>query len=453
MSSKHITIVGAGLAGSLLTVYLARRGIQVALHEQRPDLRCHALPAGRSINLALAHRGIRALRRVGLERQVERLLIPMRGRMLHDRRGECTLQPYSQNPAEVIYSISRSGLNCLLLDAADAAGATLHFQQHLTDVDFAGGTLDVIDERDARPYTLRAEPIIGADGAGSLVRQAMVKRLGIEHDEQLLDHGYKELSIPPGASGGHRFDPNALHIWPRGGYMLIALPNLDGSFTVTLFLPHTGAMSFASLDTAGKIEAFFAEQFADAAALMPHLAEQFFQHPTGRMGTVRCRPWHADGNALLFGDAAHAIVPFHGQGMNCAFEDSLIFDACIERAGGNWARSFAAFTKVRRSDTEAIADMALENYLEMRDQVRDPKFQLQKRLGWLLEKRHPGRFIPRYSMVMFHDMPYAEVQRRGAIQKEILAALTSGIDDLEQVDLNRADELIERDLAEGTHPL
>jgi kynurenine 3-monooxygenase len=278
----------------------------------------------------------------------------------------------------------------------------------------------------------------------------MCLRLGVQCIEDILPHGYKELSIPAAIDGRHRMEREALHIWPRGRHMLIALPNLDGSFTVTLFLANQGEPSFASLQQPDALIAFFTENFPDALGLIPVIQAGFYQHPTGMMGTIRCPSWHAGGDVLLLGDAAHAIVPFHGQGMNCAFEDCLILDQCLERHGDDWETVFAEFEQLRQPDTVAIAEMALENYIEMRDVVRNPKFHLQKKLGFLLEERHPGVFVPRYSMVMFHHLPYAEAQRRGAVQQRILDELTATADRLEDVDLARADMLVQQSLQQIT---
>jgi kynurenine 3-monooxygenase len=447
MSGERVHVIGAGLAGSLLAIFLARRGLRVRVLERRPDMRRVDIPAGRSINLALANRGLGALARVGLEDRVRALTIPMRGRMLHDERGALQLVPYGQQAHEVIYSVSRAGLNRLLMDAAEATGAVeLRFEQRVDAVDPATGALQVYDERAATHYALEGAPVIAADGAGSRVRDALMQQPGATLTEDVLAHDYKELSIPPRPGGEHAMESNALHIWPRGGFMLIALPNLDGSFTVTLFLPHAGRESFEALTDPQSVAAWFARRFPDAVPLMPDLTGDFFENPTGHMVTVRCAPWHADGRVLLVGDAAHAIVPFHGQGMNAAFEDCTELDRSLDRNGGDWTRAFADFARLRKADAEAIADMALENYVEMRDAVRDPRFQLQKALAFELERRHPGVFIPRYSMVMFHHIPYAQAQQRGVLQQRILDRLTAHATRLEDIDLAAADRMVEQEL-------
>jgi kynurenine 3-monooxygenase len=441
-----VTLLGAGLAGSLLAVFLARRGHAVTVYERLPDMRRHAIPAGRSINLALAHRGIRPLEAVGLMPEVQKLLIPMRGRMLHDREGATVLTPYGRTPTEVIHSVSRPGLNMLLMDAAEKAGARFHFGQKVEDVDFDTGKLSLLEEAPGRHHAIDAATLIATDGGGSAVRQAMMRRRGVKVVEDILPHAYKELTIPAAADGSRRMEKHALHIWPRGGYMLIALPNLDGSFTVTLFLARKGDPSFAKLEQPGELQRFFTSEFPDALALIPDLARDYRDHPTGMMGTVHADSWHAGGRALLLGDAAHAIVPFHGQGMNCAFEDCLVLDECLSRHGDDWEKVFAEFETLRRPNAEAIAAMALENYVEMRDAVRDPRFMLQKKLGFLLEERNPGMFVPRYSMVMFHHLPYADARSRGAVQQRILDTLTEGVTDVAQVDLQKADALVQAEL-------
>ena len=453
--TREITLVGAGLAGSLLAIFLARRGYRVTLLERRLDPRktSTAPAAGRSINLALANRGISALEEVGVMESVRPALIPMAGRMLHDEEGRLRLIPYGNKPHEVIYSVSRAGLNALLLDAAESTGrVSIRFGATVSGVDFADRQVRFLAGEDPEPQT-QATPydvLIGTDGSASAVRAAILERTGGRLDEEPLGHGYKELSIPAAAGGGFRMEKNALHIWPRGEYMLIALPNVDGSFTVTLFLPNQGEESFQALTTPEAVYALFERRFADAIPLMPRLGEDFFENPTGHLETIRCEPWSFEDHALVLGDAAHAIVPFHGQGMNAAFEDCSAFDQCLGDPDRPWNEVFAEFEKRRRPDTDAIADMALENYVEMRSTVREPKFQLKKDLSFRLEERHPGRFIPRYSMVMFHTIPYAEAKRRGAIQEEILDELTSRAASLDEVDLARADRLIAERLETST---
>jgi kynurenine 3-monooxygenase len=442
-STSEITLVGAGLAGSLLAIFLARRGHRVTLLERRPDPRTAEASGGRSINLALANRGIAALEEVGAMERVRAALIPMVGRMLHDEEGQLKLIPYGNKPHEVIYSVSRAGLNALLLDAADSTGrASIRFGQSVTGVDFAHRRVCFLAGDDPEPRTTSYDVLIGTDGSASPVRASILERTGGRLDEEPLGHGYKELSIPSEPGGGFRMEKNALHIWPRGEYMLIALPNADGSFTATLFLPQRGDESFEALTTPADVRALFERRFADAIPLMPRLVEDFFANPTGHLETIRCAPWSFEDHALVLGDAAHAIVPFHGQGMNAAFEDCSALDRCLADPDRPWREIFEEFERVRRPNTDAIAEMALENYVEMRATVREPKFQLKKDLAFRLEERHPRVFIPRYSMVMFHTIPYAEAKRRGAIQEGILDELTAKAPSVDEVDLARADRLI-----------
>ncbi len=447
MSGERITILGAGLAGSLLAIYLARRGYKVEVLEARPDMRKTDISAGRSINLALANRGINALRKVGLYKAVSELLITMRGRMLHDLSAELSFQPYGKNDEEVIYSVSRGGLNELLLNTAEHDhGVIFRFEQRVMAADLPAGSVRLRDINNGREYVVDQTPIIAADGAGSIIRRQMSKLPGYQSREDYLTHAYKELTIPATDHGGHRIEAHALHIWPRGDYMLIALPNLDGSFTVTLFLARDGTPSFETLSSPESVIDFFKQQFPDALALMPDLADQFFTNPTGAMGTIYCQPWRFGGNFVLVGDAAHGVVPFHGQGMNAAFEDCYEFDRCIAVGtpvgARGWERVFAEFETRRKPNTDAIAAMALENYVEMRDSVRDTGFHLKKQLAWELEKRYPDKFVPRYSLVMFHHVPYAEAQRRGIIQQEILTQLLGNDDTMDNVDYALADKLI-----------
>jgi kynurenine 3-monooxygenase len=423
MHAQPVSIVGAGLAGSLLALLLARRGFAVTLYERRADPRLAAAEEGRSINLALAARGIRALERAGVMAAIAPLLLPMRGRMVHERSGECALQPYGQKDSEVVYSVGRAALNlCLLNEATRHREVAVKFEQLCMGAETDTNRLLFRDVVSDVTYERKLTPTIAADGAGSLLRASLVGSGLIRVREDSLEHEYKELTLPA-HDGRHPLAANALHIWPRGGFMLIALPNTDHSFTATLFLPRSGAASFAELSTPARIEEFFAREFADVVPLMPDLVGEFLRHPRGQLGTVHTAPWHVDGHVLLVGDAAHAIVPFHGQGMNAAFEDCLVFDDLLEDYD-DWESLFDAFGQRRRPNAEAIAKMSLENYVEMRATVLDPTFKRRQALALELERQFPQRFIPRYSMVMFHpEIPYVEALRRGSIQAAIVAAV------------------------------
>jgi kynurenine 3-monooxygenase len=416
-----VNIVGAGLAGALLAVLLARRGLTVTLYERRPDPRQTSPERGRSINLALAARGIRALERAGVMSQVAPLLIPMRGRMVHELSGKVALQPYGQLAHEVIYSVGRADLNRVLIgEALRHPGVSVQFSQPCVAVDPAHNLLQL------RSQAVPLAPTIATDGAGSAVRGSLASAGLLEVREEWLDHDYKEFTIPALAGDAHALEREALHIWPRGGFMLIALPNTDGSFTATLFLARSGARSFAALTSPEAAARFFAGEFPDAVPLMPQLRAEFAQHPQGQLGTVHAAPWHVGGELLLLGDAAHAIVPFHGQGMNAAFEDCVALDELLD-GEHDWAEVFARFETRRRPNTAAIARMAVENYTEMRDTVLDASYLRRKAMAAHLERRFPTRFIPRYSMVMFHpEIAYAEALRRGAVQAQILAELDAG---------------------------
>jgi kynurenine 3-monooxygenase len=439
----RMAIVGGGPAGSLLAILLARRGFEPVVVERGPPFTA-GQGGGRSINLALAARGIDALRRAGVDGYVRELMIPMRGRMIHGLEGEQRFLAYGQHVAEEIYSVSRAALNALLYRlATERHGVEYRFRTRCVDVDAATG--DAIVEAAGVRTTLDADVVFAADGAGSEVRRALASAGAIEADEELLDHGYKELTIPADRDGEFALEPGALHIWPRGGFMLIALPNPDRSFTATLFLPHEGENSFAAVGESA-VDAFFRREFGDAAPLMPALHRDYVSHPTGVLGTVTCRPW-SRGKILLVGDAAHAIVPFHGQGMNAAFEDCVVLDRLLEQraadVSGDWPQVFADFERLRAPNTRAIAEMAIENYQEMRDEVRDAKFELRAALSFELERR----FIPRYSMVMFHpEISYAEAQRRGVLQTRILRELTASADTLAGVDFAHATRLVEAEL-------
>jgi len=426
-SDRSVNIVGAGLAGALLALLLARRGLRVVLHERRPDPRQTRPERGRSINLALAARGMRALEHAGVMERVRPLLIPMRGRMVHERTGEAALQPYGQREDEVIWSVGRADLNRVLIDAAARhEGVSVRFNQLCLGAELRSDCLSFRDQVDGRDYQHALTPTIATDGAGSAVRVSLAAGGHLTAREEWLDHDYKELTVPRAVAGG--LERHALHIWPRGGFMLIALPNTDGSFTATLFLARHGSPSFAALDTPQAVAEFFGRELADAVPLLPNLPAQFAAHPQGQLGTVHAAPWHVGGQVLLLGDAAHAIVPFHGQGMNAAFEDCGVFAALLERHD-DWQTRFAQFERSRRPNTAAIAEMALENYVEMRDAVLDARFVRRRAMAMGLERRFPDRFIPRYSMVMFHpEIPYAEALRRGRLQEQLLEELDRGGD-------------------------
>lgn len=424
-AAPPLQIVGAGPAGALLALLLAQDGRQVRVFERRPDPRLQTAERGRSINLALAARGLRALDAAGVVDDIRSLLVPMRGRIVHDLKGATALQPYGQAAHEEIYSVSRAELNRRLVAAAGRhPGIELRFDQRLTSLSPTMHTLHFQDARSGGHYECALGTTIAADGAGSAARLALEAGGWLDSREELLDHGYKELTIPA-RDDRPALDPGGLHIWPREDYMLIALPNPDASFTCTLFLPHRGAAaSFEALAaSAAAPRKFFAAQFADALALMPDFDAEFAAHPTGVLGTVHASRWHIGGQVLLLGDAAHAIVPFHGQGLNCGFED------CVElrdlaRDLDDRSEVFAAFETRRRPQAEAIAQMALENYREMRDDVTDPVYLAERELARALERAHPGRVMPRYSMVMFHpEIPYATAQRRGQAIADCVRAL------------------------------
>jgi len=447
MSARDkLTLIGSGLTGPLLAISLVERGFEVELYERRPDMRRVPISAGRSINLALSTRGIHALREAGVFEQIRKIIIPMRGRMMHAVSGELTFMPYGKDETEVINAVSRAELNIALMNAAEAHGVSIHFNHRCTGFDLRSGAVYVRNHDTGPRATIETNVAIATDGAVSAIRTAMLKVPRFNFSQQYLDYGYKELTIPAGPGGQHIFETHALHIWPRGTFMLIALPNIDGTFGCILFLPFDGDVSFTSLDTESKVQTFFATQFPDALAVMPDLKANFFANPTGAMVTVKCSPWHVDGKALLLGDAAHAIVPFFGQGMNCAFEDCTYFLELLDRLGPDWPRLFSEFENARKTDTDAIADLAIENFVEMRDRVADPRFLFRKKIELELEKKYPGTFVPKYAMVTFHRTPYSVAAARGAIQDRILGELCDSVQRIEDVDWQKADKLVHREL-------
>ena len=445
-SSQRISLIGAGLNGPLLALGLTERGHKVEIYERRPDMRRVRMSAGRSINLALSTRGIHALAQAGLWKQMQDIIIPMKGRMMHSVTSELTFQPYGKDESEVINSISRVELNISLMNAVENRGVKIFFQRRCRGLDLRTGDLRLRDDESGKDVTVESDVVIGCDGSASAIRNEMVQLPRFNFSQEYLDYGYKELTIPAGADGSHVLEKNALHIWPRGNYMLIALPNIDGTFACILFLPFEGANSFESLTTQAAVQQFFQLRFPDACALMPSLADNFFANPTGAMVTIKCSPWHTDEKALLLGDAAHAIVPFFGQGINCGFEDCTVFLELLDRYGPDWNRIFSEFEKARKVNTDAIADLAVENFVEMRDKVADPKFLLRKKVELALQAKYPKHFVPKYAMVTFHRVPYSTALRRGQVQDAMLSELCEHLERVEDLDWSRADALIRSEL-------
>ena len=435
-------VLGAGLAGSLLAVFLAQKGFRVHVFEKRPDMRKQMIEGGRSINLALSTRGIHALEQTGMIDEIMELTIPMYGRMMHAKTEALTFQAYSQNKEDCIYSISRAELNKRLMSLSESLKLVdFHFNQMCEGINDAGNIV-LKDLQSAQTFEAPGEISFACDGAFSATRYSMQKMPRFDYSQSFLPHGYKELTIPSGPGGSFLLEKNALHIWPRGKYMMIALPNLDGSFTCTLFFPFEGEKSFEKLDTPEKVLAFFAEEFPDAVPLMPDLVEEFFENPTSSLVTIRCYPWVLEDKIALVGDACHAIVPFFGQGMNAAFEDCSILSACIDLAAPDWTRVFDLYQKERKIHSDAIADMAIENFVEMRDKVADKGFLLRKKVEHKLGQTFPA-YKSRYELVSFSRIPYAEAYKRGEVNQQILEKLTNGLNEIDNLDMELARELIE----------
>jgi kynurenine 3-monooxygenase len=427
-----VAIVGSGLAGALMACYLGKSGFPVDLYEKRPDPRAAGAESGRSINLALSVRGLHALGEVGMADDILRDAIAMPGRMIHDHAGHLHFQPYGKDPSKAIHSVSRAGLNMALLDAAERyPSVRIFFEHKCTGIDLPGGPLhfQTASEDDLQ---VPADLVIGADGAFSAVRTSMQKTERFDYSQEYLSHGYKELTIPPGPEGRFQMEKHALHIWPRTSFMLIALPNLNGSFTCTLFFPFEGKQSFASLQTKADVVQFFEQEFPDALALMPGLVDEFFAHPTGPLVTIRCQPWHQDGRIVLIGDACHAVVPFLGQGMNAAFEDCTVLNRClVECVSGTdrsaCSRAFAAYEEGRKEHTDALADMAVYNFIEMRDHTGSRLFLLKKKWEILLHKLLGNIYIPLYTLVSFTRTPYAHARRRAHRQDQVVRGILLGL--------------------------
>ncbi|RZN82765.1 MAG: FAD-dependent monooxygenase [Winogradskyella sp.] len=461
---QNILIIGAGLCGSLLALRMGQRGYNVNVYEMRPDLRKTDISAGRSINLAFSDRGNKGMKLVDIEEKVKALCIPMNGRMLHDKEGNTFLSNYSGRDHEYINSISRGGLNALLLDEAEKhKNVSIHFNKKCRYVDFENTTALFQDYNTKKEFIEDADCIIATDGAGSALRRSyyLERKFLFSFSQDYLTHGYKELSILPTESGDYKTYKNALHIWPRGDFMVIALPNIDGSFTVTLFLSYTeGEYNFNNLTTPEVVTEFFQKEFPDALELMPNLVKDFFENPTAPLGTVKCSPWHYKGNTLLMGDSAHAIVPFYGQGMNASFEDVVEFDAVLDKHEGDWETIFSEYGKTRKKDTDAIADLAIDNFHEMKDHVGQVIFQEKRKIEMALEKEYPEDYSSKYSLVTFNeDIGYREAMLRGRAQdKAILNMLTDNVisvgdnikDILEKVK-KETEAILEDDRIAGLH--
>jgi kynurenine 3-monooxygenase len=419
---KQFVLAGGGLVGSLLATVLGKRGFSVQVVEKRPDFSAAKLVSGRSINLALANRGILPLEKAGVMPEISKIIIPMRGRAIHTLDGGYTFQAYGQRPEEVIYSVSRGELNKVLIEQAKATGnVTFNFESSVQSVNLAEKLL-VVEGKEGKLKQIPYDFLFGADGSGSEVRREILRKNKGTEDVAMLDHSYKELHIEPGPNGTFQLEKEVLHIWPRGDFMMIALPNPDGSFTATLFMPTSGEISFESLRSRKEIEEFFKKYFHGVIGKMGEYVDSFLKNPIGSLGTVRCYPWAYQDSAMLIGDAAHAIVPFHGQGMNCGFEDCAEIDVLFEEgvAFDEWPERFQ---KARKANADAIAELALANYFEMRSSVMDAKFLQKKKMEFELERLFPNQYIPKYSRVMFHHTPYSEAQRLGELQETILEKL------------------------------
>lgn len=433
----HIIISGAGLAGSLMAIYLAKKGHKVDIYESRLDMRKATISAGRSINLALSARGLKALHEVGLEQEILEGSVKMPGRMMHDKEGKTIFALYGKNEEEYINSISRADLNKILMTAAEKyPEVSIYFRKEIRTVDFDKKTLEVYDLDNGGTEKLSADLIIGADGANSIIRRRMEKQIP-DYQSRIdwLDHGYKELSIPPADGGGFRLERDALHIWPRSSYMLIALPNADGSFTCTLFYPNEGPESFAAMDTFEKFKKFMASEFPDTVPHILELESEYYNNPVGKLGTLKCYPWKLGNAAVLIGDAAHAIVPFYGQGMNASFEDCYTLNECIDRHGDNWTKILEEYEALRKVNGDAIGDLAVENFYEMRDKVADPIFQRKRKLEHIIENRF-ANYRSKYALVTFSpDVPYSYAKSQGNKQDEYLMKICEAIESVDDLDI------------------
>ncbi len=426
MNEKNITIVGAGLVGTLLSIYLSRRGHRVTVYERRPDMRKEKIAAGRSINLALSDRGLMALDKLGLSAEIKSIAIPMHGRRIHHADGSTGFQPYGKQ-GQFINSVSRAALNQKLIEIAEKSGVKIIFNQKLAGIDWSREVISFQNESGKEFPNAKCDVIFGADGAFSTARlQHQLQHDRFEYNQSFIDCGYKELTIPPTAGGEFAFEHNALHIWPRKNFMLIALPNLDKSFTCTLFFPFDGDVSFSSLKTKDSVVDFFKNNFPDVVRHMPNYADEFFANPVSSLVTVKCFPWVREDKFALIGDAAHAIVPFFGQGMNCGFEDCRILDELMDKYGDDWKGLLTAYQEKRKEDTDAIAELAVTNFIEMRERTADPKFLLQKKIEAQLHEKYPDQWIPAYAQVTFNpNIRYSEALKKGNQQEEIMQEVMS----------------------------
>jgi kynurenine 3-monooxygenase len=437
---KHIGILGAGLVGSLLSIYLKKRGYRVSLFEKRDDMRKSSAEAGRSINLALSKRGLKALEGIGAVEEVKKIMLPMEGRMMHSQEGKLTFQPYGKE-GQYINSVSRGNLNKILLDKAEEEGVEIIFEHACKLVDLENTMVTFETHKEEK--TMQFDLLFGSDGAYSQMRQSMLKTDRFNYQQYYIPHGYKELTIPATREGDFALAPNALHIWPRGQYMLIALPNLDKSFTCTLFFPFEGQPSFESLQSPKQLLHFFEETFPDSLPHLKDIKEEYFQNPTSSLVTVKCEPW-VKNNCVLIGDAAHAIVPFYGQGMNAGFEDCHELNLLIDKHSGDWAEILAEYQELRKKDGDAIADLALHNFVEMRDLVADDKFLIQKKIEAKLHEQFPEKWIPLYSMVTFSDLRYSEAFEIGKKQQAIMDEVMQKPDILENWETVDLQEIVRK---------
>jgi len=428
---KEITIVGAGLVGSLCSLYMTKRGYKVNVFERRKDLRSEIITAGKSINLALSKRGWTALKEAGVESEVQKIAIPVYKRIMHDAKGRLTDQPYG-NEGECIYSVSRVKMNVLLMNLAEKKGAKLYFNQRCVDVDFENSAVTFESTESTKNLNIKSDFLIGADGAFSVVRKQMVDKHKHDYEYNEIDHDYKELLIPAAKDGGYLMDKNALHIWPRGDFMLMALANLDGSFTCTLFAPKKGRNSFEGLNTKNEVEDYFISVFPDFTQLVPDLYEQWQSNPTSTLGIVRTYPWHINDTCLLIGDSAHATVPFYGQGMNCGFEDCRIFNELLDDYGNDLESCFKKYSEIRKLSGDGVQDLSMHNFIVMRDKTADPMFLLQKKIEKKFSNLYPDKWQPLYSMVSFTNISYSEAWSLGMRQEKIMQEImqTPNIEDV-----------------------